>query len=125
MPIQTYITAAAAAAFIAFLIYLIFASPDKKAEDETAETETDELPEPLAVNAVATEKTCGTEHMGNPYISSTLHNECYCVKFKCDDGEERCFQVTPEEYEKIREGTRGLLVYLDETFYDFDTNPEL
>lgn len=117
-----FIRIAAIVAFAAIVGYVGFGIPTK--EEEKKEEETDELPEPLSVRAKLKEKACGTEHVGNPCITSTLHYESYGVAFECEDGEERAFSVEPEifaELSEIEEGTDGLLIYLDKTFYAFDT----
>ena len=77
-----------------------------------------------SVRATLKEKACDTEHVGNPYITSTLHYESYELLFSCENGEERAFSVEPEVFAELKEGTEGLLVYLDKTFYAFDTEAE-
>lgn len=110
---------AAIVAFAAIVGYIVFGIPTKN--EDKKEEEQEELPEPQSVRATLIEKACGTQHIGNPYITSTLHYESYEVMFSCEDGEERAFQVEPDVFSQLKEGTEGLLVYLDNTFYAFDT----
>ena len=95
-------------------------------ERKEAEIELDEdspEPEPVSVRATAAEMRCGL----GPYESMKRPSTkpVYAVRFETDTGGDVLLEMSEDEYLSITEGSRGLLVYMNDKFIAFDTQTEI
>ena len=121
MRIGTILSFLAADALIAFLIGKNAKSQAEEKKEQLRKLD-EEMPEPTAVWATATNKLCGVGDYSRVLFPKSVSE--YAILFLTDTGEDIALGMTEEEYLSIGEGERGLLVYMNQKFMAFDKNPD-
>lgn len=101
------------------IVVVITIAMHMSGEKDKDDIPTDEGEEPIVPNVVGARVTKMWAEPGLSMVQNKKQYVTFTVTFLTDEGETLEFDVPEETYAAIDIGTEGMLVYVDDTFYEF------